>query len=380
MDFNPILNAEYIKGVSNIAFKIGSLEIAWYGIFMMIGFFLAIVAASLKLRFWYKVSYDPFLYFCLVGIPVSILGARLWSFIIGDAGSEGGNFFVEYWNFKQGGLAIQGGVVATVLAACIFFPLVLKRPSFQVKTVDEDGKHYVRQVSMWVYADAIVPCILIGQIIGRWGNFFNQEVYGAEVSANDLAWLKTIMPGVYDWMYIDGAYRQPLFLYESFVNFWFFLILYVGCEFIKVRKAGDLAILYFIFYGILRLCMEPLRASDFKYLTSIITSVLYIVVGIALIVLNHLVFSKNREFKTWFFIYQNICNAFIWLKLKTKNLHHSTLDSSKSKKSKQNEDEVKNGLMHNPNNPEINKVVKKATKHNPNYYRTKEEMLYYNGY
>lgn len=341
MNFNLTL----LNAIDKIAFKIGSLEVAWYGIFMMIGFFLAIVAASLKLRFWYKVSYDPFLYFCLIGIPVSILGARLWSFVIGDTKVQT-NFFIEYWNFRQGGLAIQGGVVATVIAACIYFPLVLRRPAYQVKTVDEDGKNYVRQVSMWVYADAIVPCILIGQIIGRWGNFFNQEVYGAPVSAEDLSWLKTIMPGVYDGMYIDNSYRQPLFLYESFVNFWFFLFLYVGCEFIKVRKAGDLAILYFILYGILRLCMEPLRETNYQHITSIITSALYIVVGIALIILNHLVFSRNREFKTWYFLFANIYGFFAVVKSKIKK----------------------------------DEELRKKIGYHQEFYRTKEEMLYYNGF
>lgn len=301
---NSILNAAYTPA-DRVAFKIGELEVAWYGIFITIGFIFAILFASLKLRFWYKVSYDPFLYFCLIGIPVSLLGGRLWSFIIGDAGKGGGNFFIEFWNFRQGGLAIQGAIVATVLAACIWFPLILRKPTYHVKTMDDKGNSYVRQVSMWVYADAIVPCILVGQIIGRWGNFFNQEVYGGLVEHPEVTmkWLKVLMPGVYDWMFVNGNFHHPLFLYESFFNFFIFIFIYVGCEFIKFRKCGDLAMLYFLLYGILRLCMEPLRNDEFKFVTSIVTSVLYIAFAIALLILNHLVISKHRNIKVLWMIY-----------------------------------------------------------------------------
>lgn len=281
--------------------KIGdlSLDIAWYGIFISIGFIAAIVFAAIKLHFWYKVSYDPFLFFCIIGIPVSILGGRLWSFIIGDTKlGPGDNFFIEFWHIRSGGMAIQGAILATVIAAGIWFPIILRKPKYNVKTYNsETNNHIVKQVSMWVYADAIIPCILMGQIIGRWGNFFNQELYGATISEKDLLWLKNVMPKVFEGMFINGEFKQPLFLYESFANFWFFLIIYVGCEFISFRKAGDLGFLYFLFYGILRLIMEPFRDNQFQHLTSIITSVLFIVFSVFGIILNHFVLSRNREFK-----------------------------------------------------------------------------------
>lgn len=286
------------------AFKIGSLEVQMYGILFTIGFVFAILAASLKLAKWYKVSYIPFYWFVFIGIPVSLLGARLWSFIIGDAATalETSNFFVAFWNFRSGGLAIQGGVLFTVIAALIYFPIILKKPQYHVKT-KFGNEMYVKQVSMWVYADAIIPCILIGQIIGRWGNFTNQEVYGPIVTPENIHtmdWLKNFMPAVWKGMFIkDDSYNfhQPFFLYESFINFWFFIALYVGAEFIKKRKAGDIGIAYFILYGILRLCMEPFRSGDFKFSFSIVTSSLFIVIGIVLIALNHLVFCKMRNFR-----------------------------------------------------------------------------------
>lgn len=339
------------------AFEIGGLEVAWYGIFIFIGFAMAIILACVKLAKWYKISYDPFFYFCFIGVPVAILGARLWSFIIGDATvSVGSNFFAEFWNFKSGGMAIQGGVIFTVLAAFIYFPLILRKPKYFVKTKLQD-KLFVKQISLWVYADAIVPCILIGQVIGRWGNFFNQELYGPAVDPENMQWLLNFMPGVYHGMFIDGGtiMYHPFFLYESFFNFLFFIGLYVGGEFIRFRKAGDLAIAYFILYGLLRICMEPFRDSQFEFATSIVTSAIFIFVGIVLLILNHLVFSKHRDFR---FLY--------WTWVHTQWFFKSTwwkINGTYKVKSKKNNAELRNFGY-----------TKK-----PLFKRQESEMFYYNG-
>lgn len=341
------------------AFKINDFEVKWYGILITLGFVFAIILACVKLEKWYKISSNPFYWFVFIGIPTSILGARIWSFVIGDASknlSEGVNFISAFFDLRSGGLAIEGGVLFTVIAALIYFPLILKKPTYHVKT--KIGKEfYVKQVSMWVYADAIVPCILVGQVIGRWGNFFNQEVYGPVATADQLAWLKTLMPGVYNHMYIDGAYHQPFFLYESFINFWFFIALYIGGEFTKKRKAGDLAIAYFICYGLLRTCMEPFRYSNFQFVTSIVMSALFFVVGIILLVLNHLIFSKHRDFKFW---------EFIWYKT-TKFFKYDIKEFINSKK---NIDTM------NSNSNNKNKKINKE----PNFYRKASEIYYFNGY
>lgn len=316
--FNVAVNPAYGDYVneavapSKIAFSIGTLDVAWYGIFFTLGFVFAILLACVKLEKWYKVSSTPFYWFVFIGIPVSLLGARLWSFIIGDASTllQSMDFFTAFFDFRTGGLAIQGGVLFTVIAACIYFPLVLKKPKYNVKTKIGETI-YVKQVSMWVYADAIIPCILVGQIIGRWGNFMNQEVYGPVVlpeNIHSMDWLRTFMPAVWKGMFItdgpnaDGMFHQPFFLYESFINFIFFIVLYVGGEFIKQRKTGDLGIAYFFFYGLLRLCMEPFRDGTFKFSFSIITSALFIVFSILFLIANHLIIAKNRQFKFWEYV------------------------------------------------------------------------------
>lgn len=340
------------------AFTIGSLDVQWYGIFFTLGFVLAIVLACVKLEKWYKVSSNPFYWFVFIGIPVSILGARLWSFIIGDASKllqQGVNFFQAFFDFRTGGLAIQGGILFTVIAAVIYFPLILKKPKYNVKT-QIGGNIYIREVSMWVYADAIIPCILVGQIIGRWGNFMNQEVYGPVVLSQNIEsmnWLRVLMPAVWRGMFIEAdnfTFHQPFFLYESFINFWFFIFLYVGAEFIKQRKAGDIGITYFILYGLLRLCMEPFRSGDFKFSFSIVTSVLFIVIGIILIILNHLVFFKNRDFRFWDYTGYLIKES--WIKF----IDFFRKDKKQIIKSKIEQEAIKK-----------------------KYYRTEAQMYYYRG-
>lgn len=281
---------------TKVAFKIGSLSVAWYGIFIFIGFVCAIFMGSFKLWKLYKVPIDPFYWYCLMGIPVSILGARMWSCIIGDASWK------YFFDFQNGGLAIEGGVVLTVILGVIYFPLILKRPNYQVR--DEFSNPVaVRQVSVWVYADAIVPAILIGQVLGRYGNYMNQEVYGNVITGSWAQFINNLFPymtgvaGVNTLMEPGSTY-QPLFLIESFANFWGLMLIYFVGEFIPKKKAGDLGICYFLWYGILRAILNPFRASDFAFnATSISFSVVWAVVGLALLILNHTVFPKMRKYR-----------------------------------------------------------------------------------
>ncbi|MGL4647337.1 MAG: prolipoprotein diacylglyceryl transferase [Mycoplasmoidaceae bacterium] len=279
------------NGIPNIAFEIFGAPIAWYGVIIFIGFMVAAGCAFAKAHWWYKIPIEPMLYCAVIAIPLAILGARAWSFAIGDAE---GNFFLNFFSFENGGLAIHGGIFATFTFGLIFFPLVLKLPAYQVRT-SLDGKEQVRRVSSYVYADCILPAILIGQVIGRWGNWVNGEVFGAVATPEELEWLKNVMPLVYQGMIINGVLYQPLFLYESFANFWVFIFLFIGMEFVPKRKAGDIGALYFVFYGIVRAIMEPLRFGDFKFETSLVIAILMLIGGVAFILYNHLYLVKHRD-------------------------------------------------------------------------------------
>lgn len=280
-----------------IAFHIGSLPIRWYGIFITIGFILAIILAVVKLECWYKVKSDPFYWYCLMGIPAAILGARFWSCCLGDA--EWSQFFI----FSTGGLAIEGGVVFAALVALWWFPFILKKPKYQVRDLTIDPtKPQIRQVSIWVYVDGIIPCILIGQVIGRWGNYFNQEIYGQLINSSHssyIEWLCYHLPYMYvsDSSMITGYY-QPLFLYESCTNLVGLIILYIGFEFIPKLKSGTIGMCYFLWYGIVRLVFEPLRYNQYSFVNTYVMTGIWITFSIILIVLNQIgIIPKTRNYR-----------------------------------------------------------------------------------
>lgn len=291
------------------AFTIASLDIRWYAIFVMLGFFVAIVLICYRAKYFYKLNYDFIFYFVIIAIPSSLLGARFWSCVIGD--TSWGNFV----NFRSGGLAIQGGVMLTMLIACIYFPLILKKPKYHVR-IEEDGKVFIRKPSIWILADVVFPVILLGQAIGRWGNFFNGEIFGPDAgNGESLQWLKILMPGVYEKMQIPlnatnlqngliaGHFYQPLFLYESFVNVLLFIILYFLVPNFKKIKVGVIGSSYFVIYGIIRLSMEPLRYGAYAFKGTYVINILMLLAGLLFMILAQFICPKRRNRRIIFEFY-----------------------------------------------------------------------------
>ncbi len=281
-----------------VAFYIADLPIYWYAIFVMLGFLTGLVVACIKAHYFYKISYDLIIYYVFIAIPVSIFGARFWSCAIGDA--DWSNFF----DFNAGGLAIQGGVVFALIAAVIFFNIMLTKPKYHVE-VYENGETYIRKPSFLLFSDVILPCILLGQAIGRWGNFFNGEIFGQQVSAESLNWLKTFMPGVFDKMQavnqatasqlIEGAYYAPLFLYEQWANLIGFGIIYIGFDFIKGIKRGVISGSYFVVYGIIRFILEPMRFATFEFTGTYIINGLLLASGLIAIIICQFILPRFRN-------------------------------------------------------------------------------------
>ncbi len=256
-----------------IAIRIGSLEIRWYAIFILTGAILAFLWTRHLLKKDNKIAsmYDTF--FVLV-IPIAIIGARLW-YVLGDLEQFKGKDFLYIINPVSGGLAIQGGVMAGILFGWIFL-----------------HKKY-KDIPFSYHLDTIVPSILIGQIIGRWGNFMNQEVYGGCVRASKLWFLpKFILNNISS----GGAcalneVNQPLFLYESVLNLIGFILIAVVLRnfWKKYRKPCDLCACYLIWYGLVRVILEPFRDEEFimkigNMPLSIFTSILFIVCGVGLMI------------------------------------------------------------------------------------------------
>lgn len=330
---NPISTLRPMSDEFGIAFHVGSLDVRWYAIMSILGYATAILIFCLVIAFKYKVKYEPAFYFIFPALPMCILGARFWSACIGDLNWD--NFF----NFKSGGLAIQGGVVFGLITGIIYFPLVLRLPKYHVR-VEVGDKVYVRQPSFFLYADAIIPTILIGQAIGRWGNFFNGEIFGSPVGLasqpNGLSWLQTLMPGVYDHMvsvqgisgcslpnYGAGYVFQPLFLYESFMCICAFLLIYLVLTNIYKIRTGVAAGSYFVAYGIIRYLMEPLRNSSFNFSGTYVMNGILLVFGIAWIVYCQWIYPLFRHV----YVNRGIQSYFDFLK--QKKLHNNPAKTDK---------------------------------------------------
>ena len=119
---------------------------------------------------------------------------------------------------------------------------------------------YTKKINPFKIGDCAVFGLVIGQIVGRWGNFFNQEAYGAAVDNLDY------LPGfIRDQMYIDGSYRQPTFLYESLWNLLGFALILILRRKWKSLRRGHITAFYLIWYGFGRMVIEGMRTDSLMF-------------------------------------------------------------------------------------------------------------------
>lgn len=270
-----------------IALELGPLRVHWYGIIITLGIILAAYIAALEMRRKGEdpnIVWDGVLWVMIFGI----IGARLYHVFSSpnDGTNSGWAYYSQnplqilaIWN---GGLGIFGGIVGGLIAAFFFC------------------RH--RKVSFLRVADAAAPGLLLAQAIGRWGNFFNQELYGGPTGS---AW----------WgITIDPAYRirtpnidftdlqkyppetrfHPTFLYESIWNFFgFILLMWIARRFDSRLRDGDMLALYFIWYGIGRSWVELFFRPDAWTLgalpTAVVISLGLAALGLLILVINHVI-------------------------------------------------------------------------------------------
>ncbi len=211
-----------------VAFEIFDIPIRWYGIFIALAFLLGTVLAlrEAKRR---GLNEEILIDLLLFIIPAALIGARL-HFVIFRWDNYMSNP-MEILNIRGGGLAIHGGIIAAVIVGYIFCR--------------------VRKVRFWELADIIAPSLILGQAIGRWGNYVNQEAYGGPT---DLPW------GIM----IDGVKVHPTFFYESIWNFTVFLFL-VWYTRKKSKVDGEVFLLYVMLYSLARFFIEGLRTDSLMF-------------------------------------------------------------------------------------------------------------------
>ena len=242
MDDSPIrfpgLFGDWEFTASSVAFHIGGKAIYWYGILIALGVVLALWFC-MRQRTKYGISEDNLLDGVLWGVPLSVIGARVYYVIFylsefrNTDGSLDWGRVIAIWD---GGLAIYGGVIVAILTC-----YVLSR---------------VRHFKLGALTDLIVMGLLIGQAIGRWGNFMNREAFGGETT---LPWRMELLTKAG-----EAVDVHPTFLYESLWNVVGLLLIVLVVS--KARRFdGENTWFYFLWYGLGRFWIEGLR-TDSLYL------------------------------------------------------------------------------------------------------------------
>lgn len=255
----PGLGLEFT--INRVAFSILGKDIYWYGIIICIGFLVAAAYVSRRtVQFGY--SLDNLYDLLILCVPIAIVCARLY-YVFFEWGAYKDNP-VEIFAIWHGGLAIYGGIIGAVLTIYFY------------------GKH--KHLNIPGMLDIAATGLIIGQIFGRWGNFFNAEAFGGSTS---LPWGMTIDGG-------DPVH--PTFLYESVWNLIGLALLHVCCK--KRHFKGEIFLIYAAWYGFGRFWIEGLR-TDSLYIPGTPLRVSQVLAGVScLVALVLLVLGRKNKIET----------------------------------------------------------------------------------
>lgn len=241
-----------------VAFKIFGIEIMWYGVLISLGVLLGVFFAIKEAkRTGFKE--DNVLDFLLIAIPAAIVGARAYYVIFSwDYYSQN---ISEIINIRNGGLAIHGALIVGVITGILF----CKK----------------RKINVLELLDILIPSVALGQAIGRWGNFINQEAHGGPT---DLPW------GIM----VNGQKVHPTFLYESIINFAVFIFL---TWFARKKKTthGQILALYLILYSIGRFFVEGLRTDSLMFLNMRVAQLISLAMILSGVALWYIVKKKKTN-------------------------------------------------------------------------------------
>ena len=236
----PGLNVEPFF-VDPVAFPLFGRDVMWYGIILTTGIMLGVLYAW-QMAKRAGINEDTFFNLILVVVPVSIISARLY-YVIFDP-DPNYHSFIDVIAIWRGGIGIYGAVIGGALTSLIF-ARIAKLPIPKL-------------------LDCLAPAVMIGQIIGRWGNFVNAEAHG---SITSLPWRMGISPAIEGIPYDESLslYYHPTFLYESLWNLVGFLVIHFVLR-RKKKFEGELALFYLSWYGLGRGFIELLRTDSLEIL------------------------------------------------------------------------------------------------------------------
>lgn len=229
--------------INKIAFTVpifGGVEVRWYGLIITFGIILAFMYA------WYRskqerVAIDDLLDIAIYAVIFAVIGARIYYVlfdIIGNGAGDNYRSFIDYIAIWRGGIAIYGAIIGGALSIYV----VCKCKKIKWQRV----------------FDMVSPGVMIGQILGRWGNFFNGEAFGGVPQEGTFLY-RFRMEVAQDYWY-SGVTAHPTFFYESFWNLIGFLI--INAIYKKKRFDGEVFLWYITWYGFGRMLVEGLRTDS----------------------------------------------------------------------------------------------------------------------
>lgn len=257
--------------IDPIAFELGPISVHWYGIIIAAGILLGYFIAQESVK---RIGFDKDI---LIDI---IFWSAIFGFIVARI-----YFVIFQWPYYAqhpieipmiwyGGIAIHGGLIGGFITGII----VCRQ----------------KNINPFQIGDVIAPSLILGQGIGRWGNFMNHEAHGGPVSKSFLENMH-IPDFIINNMYIDGQYYHPTFLYESIWDILGFVILITLRKHLRI---GDTFALYLIWYSIGRFFVEGLRTDSLMLTSDIrvaqLMSVLLIVAGIVLMIIRRVRYNAPR--------------------------------------------------------------------------------------
>lgn len=250
----PLLNIEL--NINPIAFNICGIDVYWYGIIIVASIALALFLCK-KDNGKFNIKYEDIIDLSIIMIPVALICARIYYIIFSPIKYSS---ISQIINFKDGGLAIYGGIIGGVIVVYAF----CKK----------------RNIEILDLLDYIVPFLALGQAIGRWGNFINVEAYGTNTN---VPWKMGIIEAE------EIKYVHPTFLYESIATLIIFFILNKISK--NRRFKGEITYLYIIMYSGIRTIIEGVRIDSLMLYNFRISQILSLILFVTFCI----VLSKKIE-------------------------------------------------------------------------------------
>ena len=275
------------------SFNLFGIDIAFYGLIIAIGMLSGIAIVCYEAK---KTNQDPnqYLDFALYAIIISVIGARLY--YVAFKWDYYGSHLLDIFKIRNGGLAIYGGVIAAVITTYVYTR--------------------IKKMSFPLMADTAVLGLILGQIIGRWGNFFNREAFGGVSSDSNLLAMRIYFGDKYSISQVPDVVRegmesihgkslasigyiqvQPTFLYESLWNLFVLAVILL----FRRKKAfdGEVLLWYLLGYGVGRAIIEGMRTDQLimpvtGWPVSQFLSCILVIVALSIILYKRIKIKKQK--------------------------------------------------------------------------------------